>query len=110
MTFATTCRTTKLIRMLSSFSVMVVMILLFAGSAAGQVTASISGTVSDETKAGIPGATVTVKSTETGAVRVVTTDEAGNYRVLALPVGAYQLTAEKEGFTPELQTGINLTI
>ena len=51
-----------------------------------QVTASISGKVVDATGSGVGGATATVKSLETGATRVVSTDDMGTYRALALPI------------------------
>lgn len=75
-----------------------------------QVTASIVGTIKDRTGAPIPGVSVTVRSQETNAVRVLATDETGNYRVLSLPVGLYEVKAEKQGFKPETKSGINLTV
>ena len=54
-----------------------------------QVTASMSGRVEDSSGAAIPGATLTVTSLETGAARPTAADEAGNYRILSLPVGRY---------------------
>ena len=68
------------------------------GPASAQVTAAISGKVEDPSGAGVSGATVTVKSLETGATRVVTTDEAGNFRALSLPLGPQEVKAEKHGF------------
>src|ERR1700680_4254762 len=55
--------------------------------ACAQVTAAISGHVEDTSGAGVSGATVTVKNLETGAARVVNTDEAGDFRVFSLPLG-----------------------
>jgi len=75
-----------------------------------QVTASISGRVEDATGAGIGGATVTVKNLETGATRVVTTSESGNFRVLSLPVGRQEVKVEKAGFKEAVRTGINLEV
>ena len=63
-----------------------------------QVTATVSGKVEDASGAAVGGAMVTVKNIETGAVRTVTTDENGNYRLLAVPVGAQEVRAEKTGF------------
>src|SRR5262245_25047251 len=64
-------------------------LLLLLSSAAvwAQVGAAISGTVSDATGAPVAGVNVTVKSVETGAKRVVTTDENGVYRAPSLPIG-----------------------
>jgi len=75
-----------------------------------QVNATISGRVEDATGAAVGGATVTVKSLETGATRVVTTDETGNFRVLSLPVGLQEVRAEKAGFKSTVRTGINLAV
>src|ERR1035437_7769427 len=47
---------------------------------------------------------------ETGAVRTGTTDEGGNYRVLSLSVGRYEIRAEKAGFKAAVQTGITLVV
>lgn len=73
-------------------------------------TAAISGTVQDTSGAAVPGATVTVKHTETGLTRTVETDSNGTYRVPSIPVGAYELTAEKTGFQQEVRRGINLVV
>src|SRR5262249_1544047 len=75
-----------------------------------QVTASVSGHIEDATGGGISGATVTVKSRETGATRVVTSDAAGYFRMLSLPLGLQEVRAEKSGFQPALRTGIHLDV
>jgi len=63
-----------------------------------QVGAAISGRVTDESGAVVPGAIVKVKSLETGASRTVTTDGSGDYTLFGLPIGAQEVTAEKVGF------------
>jgi hypothetical protein len=75
-----------------------------------QVWASISGVVKDESNAAIPGATVTVKSLETGFIRRVVTDEAGRYDVVALTVGSYKLRVDKQGFRPEVRSPLALSV
>jgi len=75
-----------------------------------QVTAAISGRVADPKGVGVGGATVTVKSVETGASRSVTTDEGGNYTVLSLPLGAQEVRAEKKDFKVAIRTGVDLTV
>jgi hypothetical protein len=75
-----------------------------------QVTAAISGKVEDATGAAVGGATVTVRNPETGSTRIVTSDEAGFYRVLSLPVGQQEVRAEKPGFRTALRTGITLVV
>jgi hypothetical protein len=78
--------------------------------AAAQVTASMSGRVEDASGAGVSGATVTVKSVETGAERTATTDMAGDFRILSLPLGQQEVRAEKSGFRPAVRTGIDLEV
>src|SRR5271163_3150993 len=87
--------------------------LLFISCAAllsAQVPAVVSGTVKDQSDAVVSGATVTVKSADTGAVRTTSTDGYGVYRVVALPVGEYEIRAQKAGFTDEVRTGIRLVV
>jgi hypothetical protein len=74
------------------------------------VTAAISGKVEDASGAMISGATVTVKSVETGATRVVMTDDTGSFKALSLPLGPQEVKAEKAGFKTEVRTGINLEV
>ena len=85
---------------------------LLASSEPGraQVPAAIVGRVEDASATGVSGATITVKSQENGATRVVTTDNAGNYRVLSLILGPYAVKAEKNGFKATIRTGINLQV
>jgi len=75
-----------------------------------QVTASIAGSVEDASHSAVSGAAVTVKSLETGATRVVSTDEAGHYRASSLPLGTQEVKVEKPGFKAQVRTGINLTV
>jgi len=75
-----------------------------------QVSASIVGTVTDQSGAVVSGATITVKSTDTGATRQVTTDDLGYYRVISLPLGHQVLTAEKAPFAKYVLDGIELVV
>jgi hypothetical protein len=75
-----------------------------------QVTAAISGTVEDSSGAMVAGATVTVKSLETGASRTAATDPSGNYTVVSLQIGPQELKAEKTGFKTAVRTGVNLVV
>ena len=73
-------------------------------------TATMSGVTHDATGGVIPGVTVTIKHTESGLTRAVQTTEIGGYRMPSLPVGPYEVTAEKLGFKQEVRRGINLAI
>src|SRR5690242_13183312 len=76
----------------------------------GQVSASLSGTIMDPSSAVIASATVTVKNTDTGFTRSTITDASGRYEVNALPVGEYEVRAQKANFSPAVRTGIRLVV
>src|SRR6266403_2145674 len=86
-------------------------LLCTANPAWGQeVTASITGTVSDPTGAAIVGATVTAKSMERGLTYTSVTNDSGIYRIAQLPVGSYELKAEKPGFASAAYPSFVLTL
>jgi hypothetical protein len=70
---------------------------------------NIEGVVRDTSGAVLPGVTVTVTNTDTGALRAVVTNERGAYRALLLPLGTYKVTAELAGFRRYEQTGLTLS-
>ena len=75
-----------------------------------QVSASISGVVTDPSGAAVPSANVTAKNLETGVVRSSLTDNAGHYLILSLPVGEYEVRASKTGFQDSTRTGIQMNL
>jgi hypothetical protein len=77
---------------------------------AQQITGSIRGTVTDPSGAIVEGASVTARQTETGLSRTTTTDRAGAYLLLELPVGHYQLQVERTSFQTYIQQGISLDV
>jgi len=77
----------------------------------GQVVgASLSGTVCDDSGAGLPAAVVSVKNIETGAERKLVTDYNGRYSAPSIAIGTYQVSASKPGFTSQVKTGIYLVV
>src|SRR5205807_295964 len=73
-------------------------------------TATITGQVLDASGASIPAARVVARNMQTGIERDVTTGDNGNYSIPLLPIGVYDVTAEKEGFKKYVQTGVTLQI
>jgi len=73
-------------------------------------SASISGTVMDNSGAVTPGVKVTLSDPGAGFVRTFTTDSAGLYSFTLVPPGTYTLTVEKEGFQTYVQKGIVLEV
>jgi hypothetical protein len=70
---------------------------------------TISGTVTDETGAVVPDATVEVTSLDTQQSRQLLTTDVGTYVAPFLPVGNYSVSVSKSGFRSEKRTGIILT-
>jgi hypothetical protein len=85
-------------------------LLAISPSAFSQVTAAISGKVEDPSGTGMPGVAVTVRNLETGASRLVATGESGDFRAASLPIGPYQVRAEKTGFKAQVRTGVTLAV
>src|ERR1700686_773908 len=75
-----------------------------------QGEASIQGTVSDSSGGAVPGVAIRIKNLETGAERNLVTEEAGRYDAARLPVGRYEVRAEKTGFRSEEKTGVLLVL
>jgi hypothetical protein len=61
-------------------------------------TASILGRVMDPQGAAVPKTRITATNTATQVVYRAETDAQGDYRILALPIGTYTVSAEHEGF------------
>src|SRR5262245_9775727 len=70
-------------------------------------TGTIAGTITDQTNAAIPGASVSIKNIGTGIARRLVTNEAGRYEAVALPVGTYEVTASLAGFQTFVRGGID---
>lgn len=77
---------------------------------AQEVTATITGTITDQSGAAIAGATVTAKSVERGTTFTSVTNGAGIYRISQLLVGNYDLKVEKTGFQTSLYPAFTLTM
>lgn len=77
---------------------------------AQQTTGSVVGRAVDQDGRAIPGVRVTATNTEIGLVRMDTSDAAGLYRLTALPVGAYDVTASMSGFTTVERRGLRVDV
>jgi hypothetical protein len=94
----------------SLFCLLSIVAALGMASAYAQVSASLSGTVVDPSGSAVPDADIVAQNLDTSHLRHTTTDTTGHYRFLVLPVGRYQVTAQKQGFAAEIRTGIQLAV
>jgi outer membrane receptor protein involved in Fe transport len=78
-----------------------------SGQGAG---ATLSGTITDESGAAVPNATVVILNVPTGETRQVTSDSDGFYAAPNLLPGAYQVTVTANGFSTFVQKDITLNV
>lgn len=84
-------------------------LLLMAGFAGAQDTATIVGTVSDPSGASVADAQVQLVNQATQFTRTVQTNAGGQYVASSIPTGTYVITAEKTGFQKLERSGVQLT-
>jgi hypothetical protein len=71
---------------------------------------SITGTVSDQANAIVPGAVVVATSTQMGVKYETVTTQTGDYTVAELPAGTYDLLVEMPGFNKFSLQGIRIYV
>src|SRR5262245_21985710 len=85
-------------------------LLCWPGAYAQSPLATVTGVITDEGHAIIPGVTVTVRHVETDTARHGVTEQAGDFTITNLPPGTYTMTAEMPGFRTYQRTGIVLEV
>ncbi len=88
---------------------------LIAGSATRlpaqtAATGTIAGTVTDSSGAVVPGAAVVITDTDTGAVRTLVTNGAGQYNITFLQPGHYEIVLGGGNFGKVDRKDLNLTV
>ena len=86
------------------------LLLLCVPSASAQISANLSGQVEDQSGAAVAATTVTARNTDTGAARTTTADGEGRYLLYSLPLGEYEVRANKDGFAEVVRSGVHLVI
>ena len=71
---------------------------------------SVVGTVTDQSGAVVPKATVTMSNVATGQTKETTSDDAGYYSMPNMLEGKYNLTVKASGFRPHTETNIEVSI
>jgi hypothetical protein len=90
------------------FGVCLIALLALMPALHAQTTATLSGTVTDNTGAVIPGAQVTLQNEASKDNRVVTTNDSGIFSFPALLPSTYTLKVTAKGFEAKNLTGIEL--
>lgn len=107
---AVTSKIFKLTRQCASLA-LTITLCAFAVMAQSQATAAdLLGTVVDPNGAVVPGATVTARNIGTTITRSATSGDDGSYRLIALPPGEYEVTAEAASFKKVVISPVRLTV
>ncbi|HZQ91406.1 MAG TPA: TonB-dependent receptor [Terriglobales bacterium] len=92
--------------------VVISFVLLFAACALAQLgnQGTLQGTVTDPSGAVVPGARLTATNTATGLSVTTESGGEGYYLFAVLPVGSYEVRAEKAGFSPTVQKNVVISV
>lgn len=86
------------------------MILTASPLAAQRATGSIAGSITDTSRAALPGSKVMIRNLATGVERSTTANDSGLYAVTALPAGRYSVSITREGFSTFSAPDITLQV
>jgi hypothetical protein len=86
------------------------LVIFCSGAAWGQTTASLRGTITDQSGAIVIGAKITLTNTGTGISRETMSGSDGLYLFDQVQVGKYKVTVEKAGFSTFVREGIILEL
>jgi hypothetical protein len=91
---------------------MLTLLMILSGPAfsQGAGSATITGTLTDPTGGVVPGASVSVRNTDTGIERAIESNDAGVYVVPFLQPGHYEVHASKGGFASVVRTDLTLQV
>src|ERR1044071_1084022 len=88
----------------------VVIFALSIQTGAQTVTGTLQGTASDTSGAVGPNATLTVRNTETGLERTLSTNDEGFFNSYNLPLGRYNISATSQGFGTAVREGVEILL
>jgi len=104
------CISVKKSQIIRSAAWAVALVVMVVQAFAQLDTGTISGAVTDQSGAPVPGTPIAITNTQTGVVRNIQTNEAGRYIAEFLPLGTYQVGAMLQGFQPVVRQGIEITV
>jgi outer membrane receptor protein involved in Fe transport len=89
------------------FYILIMVQFIFAGQLLAGITGKIAGVVKDgESGMPLPGVNVIIEGTSMGAA----TELRGEYVILNIPPGVYDIKASMMGYTPQRYTGVRVSI
>jgi hypothetical protein len=91
-------------------SALLTLLMLYGSVPAQAGNSSVRGTVLDPEKKAMVGATVTLTSLETNAVRTQVTNESGSFTFDLIPPGTYKVEAEASGFKKAVVASIRAQV
>ncbi len=95
-------------KILAVFAAISLSTALSYGQTAGAGT--ITGTLTDQSGAAVPGAVVVVRNTDTGIDRSTTSNDSGIYIATFLQPGHYEVTATKAGFAKLIRKDLTVQV
>jgi hypothetical protein len=94
-----------------SLIILITTCLLIWSNAVGQTTlVTVEGTVVDEEREPLPGATVIVRNAETGYLNSTTTRADGSYIISGIQPGKYECEVRLSGFATQIRRGMTFAI
>jgi len=97
-------------RVFLAFATLLMSVFLAGSISAQSGTSRISGTVTDQTGAAVPGATVMISNPATGFSRTATTDNGGNYSFPGIPPATYRLEIEANNFKKAVANSVQALV
>ena len=88
----------------------IVLALFTAPALLAQTTGSLSGKITDNNGAALPGVTVEVKSPALQGSRIAISDATGTYRFPVLPPGIYEVTFQMEGWSSGARKNVQVSL
>lgn len=88
----------------------ILVVVLGATAASYGQNAQITGRVTDQSNAVVPGAQVNVINQQTGLTRDAVTNEDGYFTILFLPPGRYNVNVKKDGFKNLIRSDVTLNV
>lgn len=103
----------RFLKIIGRFVLPAIIVAMSASAAVAQAqvsAADLIGTVTDPNGAVVPGAAVTATDPHTGLTKSATTNQSGEYIIIGLPPGDYNVTIEAATFKKSVVQNVRLTV